>query len=559
MSAPDGSAVIVFNGEIYNHRELRRDLEGKGRLFRSGTDTEVLLHLYKTEGPDLVRRLRGMFALALWDVRARMLWLARDPHGIKPLYYSDDGRTFRFASSVRALLSGGHISRCVDFKGVAGFLCWGSVPEPWTLFRDVRSLPAGSTLLVTGQGASPPHSYWSVPTAYPLPLPTVTPSEAAAMVRSSVSESTRLHLEADVPVGAFLSGGVDSGALIGLAAELRGGDVRTVTLAFEEFRDTPRDEAPIAEATARLYGTSHTTVTLSSSAIQPALDAFWATMDQPTVDGLNVYLISLAVRQAGLKAALSGIGGDELFGGYPSFRWYPLLRRLADMPAASFMAAQLARLCGRIGPRPKRAKLRSLGHSLANPNSTYQLVRGLFQPHELNTLLRPEITHCLASDFFIPPEATRFATLARAPWAEVAVFEQCTYLRNQLLRDADWASMAHGLELRVPLVDSRLTEQIGAALATSRVGKVALARAPRPQLVGPLQRRKTGFNLPLTRLISSRGDGQALDLPDWLLSRSSRPRVAQMQSDVVAGRLHWSRFWALRVLLKYAEQTSLTA
>jgi asparagine synthase (glutamine-hydrolysing) len=218
MVSADGKLVVTYNGEVLNHRELRAQLEARGRTFRSQSDTEVLLHLYAEKGADMVHDLRGMFAFAIWDAERRSLFLARDPYGIKPLYYADDGWTFRFASQVKALLAGGAISHEPEPAGQVGFYLWGSVPEPFTVFRDIRALPAGTTLVVDHMGAHEPRRYHSISAVYGdiRTQPAASDDEVQAEIRDAVLDSVRQHLVADVPVGAFLSAGIDSGALIGL-------------------------------------------------------------------------------------------------------------------------------------------------------------------------------------------------------------------------------------------------------------------------------------------------------------------------------------------------------
>jgi asparagine synthase (glutamine-hydrolysing) len=549
MSNAAEDVVVVFNGEIYNYRELRKELGERG--FRTQSDTEVLLHLYRRDGPGMVRRLKGMFALALWDRTTRSLFVARDPHGIKPLYYSDDGGTFRFASSVRALVRGG-VARDVDPEGLLGFLAWGSVPEPLTLFRRVRSLPAGCTMLVEEGRRGIPRRYWSVAEVYASPAERLPPPEVDGCVEREVSESVRLHLVADVPVGAFLSGGLDSGALVGLASARHPEPIRTVTLAFDEFRGRAEDEAPDAEAVARHFGTHHTTVTASWGDVRAAMDAFLAAMDQPSVDGLNVYWVSWAVRQAGLKVALSGLGGDELFGTYPSFRSYPLLRRLAPLgrlPGAALLLGVL----GRLTPGRRQGKMLHLGRAIARPESTYHLLRGLFMPREIQELLSPDLWEAAGAEAAINrPVAEVRTPRAAGAWAEVAIAEQCLYMRNQLLRDADWASMSHSLELRVPLVSAEVTERLGPILAAwrGRLGKIPLGRAPRPPLpLRVLHRRKTGFALPLQRWMGSEwARSRRPELPAWLLARGARRAIDRIFEGVASGRVHWSRAWSIVVL-----------
>ena len=318
MSTVDGALVISFNGEIYNYRALRAELEGKGYRFRTGSDTEVLLQLYAEKGEAMVGELRGMFAFALWDERKKGLFLARDHFGIKPLYYANDGRSIRVASEVKALLAGGSIDTSPDPIAESGFFVWGHVPEPHTMYRGIRSLPAGSTMWVDRDGARAPRVYADIATM----LATADAErvhmdahERAERLRAAMLDTVRHHLVADVDVGVFLSAGVDSTTLASLASEV-GGRLRTVTLGFAEYRGTAQDETPVAEAMAKQLGTDHQTIWVTRADFTEALDDLMERMDQPSIDGVNSYFVSRAAKWAGLKVVLSGLGGDELFAGY---------------------------------------------------------------------------------------------------------------------------------------------------------------------------------------------------------------------------------------------------
>src|SRR6266849_1942585 len=255
MASEDGRLVVVFNGEIYNYPQLRAELETDGARFRTTSDTETLLHLYARHGAEMVHRLRGMFAFAIWDEARHRLFLARDPYGIKPLYTANDGWTFRFASQVKALLAGGRVARDPEPAGIAGFHLFGSVPEPFTLYRDIRALPAGHTQRIDAAGPREPRPFVNL--AAILAEGALHPALAAELgerLRASALDSVRAHLLADVEVGIFLSAGVDSGALLGLMRDAGQCEIRAITLAFDEFRDTPEDEAPHAARIAARYG-----------------------------------------------------------------------------------------------------------------------------------------------------------------------------------------------------------------------------------------------------------------------------------------------------------------
>ena len=493
MHSADGALSVAFNGEIYNYRALRERLEADGACFASHSDTEVLLHLYVRHGARLVEHLRGMFAFALWDETRGGMLLARDPYGIKPLYVADDGRALRAASQVKALLAGGGVDTSPDPAGHAGFFLWGSVPEPHTLYRGIRALPAGHTLWADAGPPRAPEPYACVSDAFRAGR-TARPAD----LREALLDSVRAHLVADVPVGVFLSAGRDSATLAALAAEV-GGTLRTVTLGFEEFRGTPDDEVPLAEAVARHVGADHRTVWTTRRDFADARADVLAAMDQPSLDGVNTYFVSRAAARAGLKVALSGVGGDELFGGYPSFREIPrLVRAMRPVPAALGRAARVAAapLLRRVAS-PKAAGLAEYGGSWGG---AYLLRRALFMPYELDAVMGPDMARAgLAA---LQPLAALDAAAAGQPTdhARVAAMESTAYMRNQLLRDADWASMAHGLEIRTPLVDWALLRALAPDVAQcpARVSKAALADTPRPSLPAAiLSRPKTGFSVPV--------------------------------------------------------------
>ncbi len=514
MKSADGRFVVTFNGEIYNYRELRRNLELSGRTFFSQSDTEVLLHLFADKGERMVHHLRGMFAFAIWDTEKKSLFLARDPYGIKPLYYSDDGRIFRFASQVRALLAGYAVSQEPDPAGQVGFYLFGNVPEPLTFYRQIHALPAGSTLTIDWYGAHEIQSYYSIAQIYcdaEAKLENGTSStekQSREAIREALLDSVRHHLVSDVPVGAFLSAGIDSGALVGLMRDASQHDIQTVTLSFAEFSGQPEDEGPLAAEVARLYNVHHTTRVVTESEFVADLPRILEAMDQPSIDGINTWFVSKAARELGLKVAISGLGGDELFGGYPSFEDIPKWVRLLAVPSRVPLLGKLSRIVGqRMGSaldiNPKAAGMLELGGTYSG---AYLLRRGLFMPWELDQFLDSKVVRAGLNR--LAPLASIEAQLKPLPhsrWARVAALEASLYMRNQLLRDTDWASMAHSLEVRTPLVDSVLLKRI-AAVGLPRAGvppKTLLARAPAqplPQAI--IARDKTGFGIPMGPWIS---------------------------------------------------------
>jgi asparagine synthase (glutamine-hydrolysing) len=504
MASDDGRSVVVFNGEIYNYPQLRTELEMDGAHFRTTSDTEALLHLYARYGVEMVHRLRGMFAFAIWDQERRSLFLARDPYGIKPLYTANDGWTFRFASQVKALLAGGHVSHDPEPAGVVGFHLFGSVPEPFTLYRDVRGLPAGHTQWVDAEGPREPKPFANLAEVLAKgaanPLPT---AELREQVRAGVLDSVRAHLLADVEVGLFLSAGVDSSALLGLMRDAGQHEIRAITLAFEEFHGTTDDEAPLAAHVSEHYGAQHVVRHLSEKEFVEDLPQILEAMDQPSIDGVNAWFVSKAAKEAGLKVALSGLGGDELLGGYPSFLDLPRWRRrfglLAGVPGLGLLARKFI---GGIAPGFSRARPKALGvleHS-GTWAGTYLLRRGLFLPNELPDVMDAEIAR--EGLRRLKPLRRLAASLTPDPSSDVArvcVLESAHYMRNQLLRDADWAGMAHSLEIRVPLVDFTLLGALARTIPalTPGAGKAALAEAPVVPLPNEIvTRAKSGFSVP---------------------------------------------------------------
>jgi asparagine synthase (glutamine-hydrolysing) len=499
--------VLVFNGEIYNHRELRASLERGGARFHSHTDTEVLLQLYRRDGERMLGLLRGMYAFAIWDTRARRMFVARDPYGLKPLYYADDGHTIRLASEVKSLLAGGAVSRTIDPAGAAGFFLTGSVPEPFTIREDVRLVEAGTAFFVEpGRGRTDTRRHFSVAEVFRRGrtlrgVAGLTQPEIAFQER--LEESVEHHLVSDVPVGVFLSAGIDSSALTAIAAERTSEQLRTFTLAFDEFRGHEGDEAPLAERFARKTGTLHTTRVVTREEFHRDLPAIFAAMDQPTIDGVNTWFVSKAVHEAGVKVALSGVGGDELFGGYPSFARIPKITRIARSPFGPLLPL--------VRRHPKAPLLATMGRTYAG---AYVLQRGLFLPHELPGLLgedaaregleRLRLMELVGRALQPDPET---------PFGRVASLEASLYMRNQLLRDTDWASMAHSVEVRTPFVDAALLRQIAPlVIDNGRACKDMLA-ARLPEWLR--NRPKTGFFVPMRDWMDLPPDGTSTRMRSW--------------------------------------------
>ena len=500
MFSADGRLGITFNGEIYNYRELRRELEAKGCVFRSHSDTEVLLHLYAERGDAMVHALRGMFAFGIWDERAQELFLARDPLGIKPLYFADNGSTLRFASQVSALLKGGQVDTGEDLAGVAGFHLFGCVPDPHTFHSAVHALPAGTTLRVGLNRMREPAPYFSLNEEFlkaeAAPI-TLAPEAVDELIRATLRDSMRHHMVADVPVGIFLSAGVDSSALAALGAAQSPGTLRAITLGFREYQGTLDDETVLAAKTAESLGIEHTTRWIQRSDFRGEWPRFFSAMDQASTDGVNSYLVAQSAAVSGLKVAISGLGGDELFGGYPSFRDVPRMQHwIPHLPRLGCALRALSSPVLRHLTSPKYAGLLEYGGTYAG---AYLLRRSLHMPWELPRLLGRERAQTAMQALRPLDSLERTVSGLTSRRCIVAALELTWYMRNQLLRDSDWAGMAHGVEIRVPFADVTVIRTLAPLLAgRNPPTKAQLAHAVAHPLTEAIAtRKKTGFSVPV--------------------------------------------------------------
>lgn len=546
LHSADGRYAIAFNGEIYNYRVLREEMLATGWRFHSDTDTEVVIAMYARHGADMLPRLRGMFAFALWDNETRTLFCARDPYGIKPLYYADDGHAIRIASQVKALLAGGAVAADIDYSSLLHFLMLGSVPEPETIVAGVRALPAGSWMSVGAGSVQGPVQYFSIASVLGVERGEGEKGrrgeEIDAFVAEALRDSVAHHMIADVPVGAFLSAGIDSGTLVGLVRDAGIEDLTTVTLAFEEFRGAHDDEAPLAAEVAAHYGTDHRERMLTQSEFSGDLEHILDVMDQPSIDGINTYYVSKAARENGLKVALSGLGGDELFAGYNTFvdvpAWvgkFGFARRLPWL-GQGFQSLYSAFLAGRSGRSPKIAGALRYGHSWPG---TWYLRRGLFMPWELKDLVGEDILRAgLDNGRLLARIEAAMTPDPGDAYGRVAAMEAGLYMKNQLLRDSDWAGMAHSIEIRVPLVDAFLLRDLAPLLHIHALTrrKTLLAQSPTKPIPDKLlDRAKTGFQVPIK---------------NWL---EQDERIDVWKSHPVLSRegVNWERRWAYVLAKKY--------
>jgi asparagine synthase (glutamine-hydrolysing) len=570
-----GTLAVVFNGEIYNFVPLRNELEARGHRFRTRSDTEVIVHAYEEWGERSVERLLGMFAFAVVEMpqgrggRASRVFLARDRLGIKPLYYAVVDGALLFASEVRALLASGCVPPRLSPEAVPAYLLFGSVCEPGTLVEGVASLPPGHTITITtGESIRNPEPkpYWDPCHGAVSQRGSGKPSASPVQhVRSLLGDAVASHLIADVPVGVFLSSGLDSTAIAALASRARSG-IHTFTVAFP---DVEFSEAEKAARTAKRLGTEHRELTLSDQEMVARLDEAVAAFDQPSMDGINTYFVSWAARQAGLKVALSGLGSDEIFGGYNSFRSTAVVARVAKLARfcpRSLRAAAVAAFAraGMSGSSPDAR--RKAGAAFLDPHllpHPYFFTRLLFTPQTFGSALRTDVP----SWDVLPWHRWFSGAVAQArsmdAFTAVSWLELRAYLANTLLRDTDAMSMCHSLEVRVPFLHSPLVEYV---LSLPESEKRDVSR-PKALLVAALRdllpeeivaQQKRTFTFPWENwLRGSLGKRVASGLADWspvLESQLGRDFALAIWQDFTRGRTTWSRPWSLYVLNEWVKR-----
>lgn len=524
MSTPDGRYTISFNGEIYNFRQLRADLEQEGERFSTDCDTEVLVRLYARRGKAMLRDVQGMFAFGIWDRDERRLFLARDPLGIKPLYYALTSRGLFFASEIRALLASGAVPAKLNPDALEGYFLYGSVQEPETIVEGVCCLPAGHWM-EWHEGKRQQQKYWDIEFGRSVACP----SDPAGHVRAALAESLSRHFISDVPVGLFLSGGIDSTALMALAHVELGRTVQSISVAF---RDPALNEGALAARTARQFGATHHECLMEAANGRVMLQDFLAAADQPSIDGFNTFCVARQARSLGLKVVLSGLGGDELFAGYPSFRTVPSMVRLGRRASViGPLVRPISRLAAHLGRQPKWRRFGSYLAGYPSTGAAYWSMRGVFSRPEAKRLVQ----FYLGSGNNLNA-ATRYFGVTPQPTVadEVSVLELTRYMRNQLLRDSDVMSMACSLELRTPFVDQHFVDAISSIPAGIRLrpGKQLLLEAV-PEIPPWIKERpKTGFVFPFEQWLKA-------DWSDVLQQVDRRSPVPLFT---------WYRRWALFAL-----------
>jgi asparagine synthase (glutamine-hydrolysing) len=568
MSTTDNRYHITFNGEIYNFQELRENLISQGEKFHSQTDTEVILKLYQRIGSDCVQHLRGMFAFGIWDDLEKTCFLARDPLGIKPLYYYQLGTTLVFASELRAVLASGLPAINMSVEGLYGYLTTGSVPEPYTLIADIHCLSAGNWLYWQN-GNITKKQYWQIN----FTPEKISPPEAREIVRKALLDSIQHHFISDVPVGIFLSGGIDSTTILGLATQTQKSQLSTYSITFAE---SEFNEGELAQKIANHFGAKHTEYQVTSSFAKTILPDFLAAIDQPSIDGFNTFCVSKVAHDHGMKVVLSGLGGDEIFGGYQSFQKVPQMvewsKKLNILP---FLRTGLGIGLESWGNSPRIKRFGDFLTQTPSFASAYGTFRGIFSHEEacmiinqlsISTPILPPLVPIYqgmkpesSSLPLVPPYQGKKPESSSLPLArgglgwgstpedEVSFLELSCYMRNQLLRDSDVMSMNWGLELRVPFVDKNLLEAVAPIPSNIRLaqGKKLLTQAITEIPDWVINRPKKGFSFPFESWMNSEfGDyfdnvHQNLNIP---LNIPLKP---------------WYRRWSLAILHHWWEQINL--
>jgi asparagine synthase (glutamine-hydrolysing) len=548
MHTLDSRYTIVFNGEIYNYQELKKEMEAQGESFLSTSDTEVLLKLWVKKGRSTLDRIRGMFSLAIWDEAESKLILARDPFGIKPLYFSQDTNCLAFASETRALRAAG-FGGGIDPKAAGAFLKWGSIPAPMTFHQGIESLMPGEWMeWEQHTGRITRGTYWSYAGQFKSGrrLLVTDQKEAVELVRQTLLDSVTHHLVSDVPVGAFLSGGIDSTAVVSLMRQAGQERIATFSMTFD---DHDLDESYYSRLAARTYQTDHYDWRMTKDEFSALKNEFFTDMDQPTIDGLNTWMIARFAREHGCKVVTSGVGGDEFFYGYDgTFNQLPsIMNHLRFLPSVfKKSAANILGLpfIGKIHPQ-KTAKIRSFLECPATLEQGYLIYRQLFAEHEILEIFDDKdfAKEAAAVDMmdFLPQICGDTSKQQK-----VSILEASRYLGSQLLPDSDKFSMAHSLELRVPLVDRVVAENLSRIDPGFFYDRKNTPKALLVEAVGDIPdeivyRKKQGFTMPVGEWIKN----DAWEPESELLSRKV---CADIQNAFCAGRMHWSRRWGVEVL-----------
>lgn len=561
MANEDSKAWITYNGELYNYKELRNDLKQKGHIFKSHSDAEVIVHSYEEWGVECLQKFRGMFAFCIWDNQKQRLFLAVDRMGIKPLYYCQPSHgIFIFSSEMRVILKTGLIPQRLNPRAINSFLAFGAVQAPETMIEGIDAfLPATRLTYGLEDGKKEFIQYWRPFQSQESDIRNE--NKAIALTRECLRDSVKGHLVADVGVGIFLSGGTDSSAVTALASELNS-KIETFSVVFSEAGFSEREYSRLI---ARQYQSNHKEIVLSQEDVLGTLPDALSSMDQPSIDGINVYTISRAVREKGIKVVLSGQGGDEVFGGYSTFRRIPLLEKLT--PLARFFSFNKAnnsagRAFNATDLHNVRSKISQILHSGQDTLSIYLILRQLFSREARKFLISDEFA--TAVDKGVCAEVVDSISdeiKGLDAFSSVSLLEMRFYLANMLLRDGDCMSMAHGLEVRVPFLDHRLlatVSRIHPKIKSSAPPKHLLLKAMGEALPESIWRRpKMGFVFPweiwLRDRLRSRIESLLSDFSGQKAAVLNIGNCLKLWDMFISNKkgITWSRAWSIYVLLNW--------
>jgi len=553
MCNENGKIWIVYNGEIYNYKQLQKELMDEGHQFKSNSDTEVIIHGYEEWGIEkLLHKLRGMFAFAIYDLRdtscGPQLVVARDRLGIKPLYYFNNNNHFVFASEIKAILASGLVPRENDLEAIGSFLLKGSIAAPKTINKHISSLESGHYLLIRQNKVKKTHYYDLTHAFLDESLKNISEEDAVELVRACLVDTIKCHLVSDVPVGTFLSGGIDSSSIIALMRQVEHKTIKTVSIVVP---DTPYDESAYARIMASKYATDHCEVEIKGQDLVSHMETILSSMDQPTIDGINTYFVSQAAVRHGLKVSMSGVGGDEIFFGYSSFNDVPKLNKLLNSLALIPFGKRAARSFLNNCRNSRAVKLNSIISNASNLAEIYSIYRGVFTEEQIQEIVAPHFIDEIKKQAFGSIYPQNYLKI-RDELDQVGFLETTSYMANQLLRDTDVFSMTHYLEVRVPFVDHLLVEllaKLPAKLKAKKdLPKRLLVKAMGDSLPDDIvKRRKMGFTLPFDLWLRN-------ELKDYVrekLNGSSffdKLQITKLLNAFDNRDVHWSRVWSCVVL-----------
>ncbi len=520
MISECGRYIVVYNGEIYNYKDIKKDLEKKGYFFRSHSDTEVILNGFIEYKEEISDRLNGMFAIAIYDKLSKELFLLRDRSGMKPLYYFKNYQNFVFSSELKCLVG---YSKIYNIEAKILFLLLGYVPEPLTIYDKISSFPAGHYAFFK-DGQLKFYKFDEYKFEPKIKKPYI---EIISDIRTLFNQSIQRHLISDAPLGIFLSGGVDSSLLTAVASQYKQ-NLHTLSIIFTEDR---LNEEYFQDLIVKKYNTKHKKYLIEEKSFLEEIDNFFQTMEQPTIDGLNTYFISKAARECGLKAVFSGIGSDEIFYGYPSFKDVRILKSMHNF---KFIFANLSKFSNKY----KKLELLKADEDLAY----YLPKRGLFTPYEISKILKINIKEIYESISKL--WSWYNTTFIKDLEDKISFFELNMYMKNQLLRDADLFGMANSIEIRVPFLDKELLNYTLRVESKHKIGKtnkqllIDIFKDLLPDEI--FKRPKMGFTLPYENWFKNNIDKFNID--------------DDIKSKFKNKKLHWSRFLAILILRRYDEK-----